>query len=52
MFRAKLVDLVVQLVGYPVFLVVLSIVKHGLVYVFFAEFVDHLYLVEVDQSAI
>lgn len=52
MLRTKLVDLMMDLVRYPKTLVLLSVVQHGLINVLFFEFVDHLYLVEVDQCAV
>lgn len=52
MLGAELIDLMMQLVGDPKLLVVLSIVEHCLVNCLLAQFVDHLHLVEVYQRAI
>lgn len=41
-----------DLVRYPKTLVLLRVVQHSLIHVLFFEFVDHLYLVEVDQCSV
>lgn len=52
MLRTELIDLMMDLVGDPKPLVLLRVVEHSLIDVLFFEFVDHLYLVEVDQCAV
>lgn len=52
MFRAELVDFVVQLVSNPKLLVVFSVVEDSVIDILFFEAIDDFYFVEINEGAV
>lgn len=52
MFRAELIDFMVEFISNPKLLIVFCIIKNGIIDILLLQFIDNLNLIEVDHGSV